>query len=54
MLNDVWDNVKRENNVSDMHQQIVRDGLVYGIGIGEASWDSSADKWFRKCCIKTY
>jgi hypothetical protein len=52
MLNDVWDNVKRENNVSDMHQQIVRDGLVYGIGIGEASWDSSADNGLGNVSLK--
>ena len=43
ILNDVWDSVKIRNNISDVHQRIVRDGLIYGVGIGKASWDQSAD-----------
>lgn len=44
ILNDVWENVKKANNISDVHQQIVRDGLIYGIGIGKVAWDQSADE----------
>tara|TARA_R110000751_G_scaffold303760_1_gene418689 strand:+ start:3224 stop:5206 length:1983 start_codon:yes stop_codon:yes gene_type:complete len=43
ILNDVWDNVKQENNLNDLQQKIMRDGLVYGIGITKTSWDPESD-----------
>jgi hypothetical protein len=43
MINDVWNSVKRENEMQATQQKIVRDGLVFGIGIAKASWDQSAD-----------
>ena len=43
ILNDVWDSIKRDNHLQDLQQKIVRDGLVYGIGIAKASWDSESD-----------
>ena len=41
IINDIWENIKLSNNVSTLHQQIVRDGLIYGLGIAKASWDST-------------
>ena len=43
ILNDVWDSIKRDNQLQDLQQKIVRDGLVYGIGIAKASWDPDSD-----------
>ena len=44
IINDVWENVKKANNISDIHQQIVRDGLIYGIGIGKVAWNQAKDE----------
>jgi len=43
ILNDVWENVKTANDLSTVNQQVVRDGLIYGLGVGKVSWDASAD-----------
>ena len=43
ILNDVWENVKIKADLSSLQQKIVRDGLIYGIGIAKASWDSTKE-----------
>jgi hypothetical protein len=43
ILNDVWDNVKIKANLPSLQQKIVRDGLIYGLGIAKASWDSTKE-----------
>ena len=43
ILNDVWDNVKTSNDMQTISQRIVRDGLIYGVGVGKVSWDATAD-----------
>ena len=43
ILNDVWDNVKSKNNMVTLHQKIVRDGLIYGLGVAQASWDQTQE-----------
>lgn len=43
ILNDVWDNVKLKANLPSLQQKIVRDGLIYGLGIAKASWDSTKE-----------
>ena len=52
VLNDVWESVKTQNNLKTIEQQIVRDGLVYGVGIAQTAWDSEMEQGLGNVSIK--
>ena len=43
ILNDCWENVKKNTHMSDISQKIIRDGLINGIGIGKVFWNQSVN-----------
>ena len=43
ILNDVWDSVKRKTELQELNQRIVRDGLIYGIGVAKTAWDQTKE-----------
>jgi hypothetical protein len=43
ILNDCWENVKKNTDMSSVSQRIIRDGLINGIGIGKVFWNQSVD-----------
>ena len=43
ILNDCWENVKKNTGMDNISQKIIRDGLINGIGIAKVFWNQSVD-----------
>jgi len=43
ILNDCWENVKKNTHMDNVSQRIIRDGLINGIGIAKIFWNQSLD-----------
>lgn len=41
ILNDCWENIKRNSELDNISQRIVRDGMIYGYGVSKIFWDQS-------------
>ena len=41
IINDCWENIKRNSKLDNISQQIVRDGMIYGYGISKIFWNQS-------------
>ena len=41
IINDCWENIKRNTKLPNISQKIVRDGSIYGIGIAKVMWNQS-------------
>lgn len=41
IINDCWENIKRNTKLPNISQKIVRDGSIYGIGIAKVIWNQS-------------
>lgn len=43
ILNDCWENVKKNTGMDNISQKVIRDGLINGIGIAKVFWNQSVD-----------
>jgi hypothetical protein len=41
ILNDCWENIKKNSQLSNINQLIMRDGEIYGVGIAKIIWNQS-------------
>ena len=43
ILNDCWENIKKNTQLSNISQKIIRDGSIYGLGVAKVFWNQSLD-----------
>lgn len=41
ILNDCWENIKKNSQLPNINQKIMRDGAIYGVGIAKVIWNQS-------------